>query len=830
MVSAASFTLGAIHLTLCFQRRRRLMHLLFVTAAFGLGGYALFERALMQAETGAEYGQLLRWAHVCVWLVLIPLALFVRSYLQTGRTWLLWSVIVTRTIALVLNFTTGVNLNYLEIGSIKRVSFLGEIVSIPVGTPNRWMLVGQAGLLLAMIYFIDAAIGIWRQGDRRRALTIGTSVAVFSITSFAISVLVLWGQTEWPLFASLFFLGMIAAMGYELTRDVQRSVQLAEDLAMSEAERKESAQQLDLSANAGHVGIWTRTLPEDKFRASDKWYELFGFSPKDGLDFAPVLERVDPADRETVRMAVETAVADGVSYEVDFQVLLPDGTSRWIGSRCIVETSKGKPSLLRGADIDITKRRLAEESKKNLAAIVESSDDAIMSKTLDGLITSWNAGAERMYGYTAEEIVGQHISVLAPDDLKGEIKGILEQIRNGASLDHLETVRLRQDGRRIDVSLTISPIRDQHGTVIGASTIGRDITTQRLTDEALRQSESRFRNMADTAPVLIWMSGPDKLCTYFNRGWLDYTGRTLEQELGNGWAGGVYGDDRALCLATYDEAFDDRKQFRMEYRLRRSDGEYRWMYDTGSPRFASDGEFLGYIGSCIDISDQKEAEAELRGLTGRLINAQEAERSRVARELHDDLSQSLALLSIQLGELDRENKEPDFIKMQVVRLTSQIQKLSLDVHRISHELHPTKLEQLGLESALRGFCREVAGTYGIKVEFAAAGLSRSLPNNISLCLYRIAQESLQNIFKHSGARSAIVNIIGEDGEIRLTVSDNGSGFDPETARSKGSLGLVSMSERIRSVDGTVTVESTIGAGTQIIARVPYVFGKKLNDR
>src|SRR5580704_7377476 len=167
----------------------------------------------------------------------------------------------------------------------------------------------------------------------------------------------------------------------------------------------------------------------------------------------------------------------------------------------------------------------------------------------------------------------------------------------------------------------------------------------------LRESEKRFRLLADSSPSLIWMSGTDKLCTFFNQGWLKFTGRPLEQELGEGWLSGVHPDDQDHCRRLYSASFNARVDFEMEYRLRRFDGEFRWLLDIGVPRFESDGTFLGYVGSCIDITDRKSAEESLHALTGRLISAQEEERARIARELHDDFSQRLALLGIGLGQL-----------------------------------------------------------------------------------------------------------------------------------------------------------------------------------
>jgi signal transduction histidine kinase len=204
----------------------------------------------------------------------------------------------------------------------------------------------------------------------------------------------------------------------------------------------------------------------------------------------------------------------------------------------------------------------------------------------------------------------------------------------------------------------------------------------------------------------------------------------------------------------------------------------------------------------------------------KLIEVQEKERTRIARELHDGLSQNLALLSINLQKIGMRGGEPGSLKEQVDVLTEQIQRLSLDVHRISHELHPAKLEQLGLEAALRGFCREIAAAFDLKIGFEAVSVSQMLPHDISLCVYRVAQESLQNIAKHSGASIVDVCIKVAGREILLAVTDNGSGFNPAAVRPNESLGLISMGERIHAVKGTLTIDSAVGNGTRITARVP----------
>jgi PAS domain S-box-containing protein len=201
----------------------------------------------------------------------------------------------------------------------------------------------------------------------------------------------------------------------------------------------------------------------------------------------------------------------------------------------------------------------------------------------------------------------------------------------------------------------------------------------------VRESEERFRLVANTAPVMIWMAGTDRLYTYVNQSWLEFTGRPLEAELGNGWAEGVHKEDLKRCLETYSQAFDRRERFELEYRVRRKDGQYRWILDTGVPRFNADDNFAGYIGSCLDITDRKLAEEALASMGRRLIEAQEEERTWIARELHDDIVQRIALVAIELEECDQQ--APDMTTRLHDRIRQARQPLfdlSKDIQALSH--------------------------------------------------------------------------------------------------------------------------------------------------
>ena len=354
------------------------------------------------------------------------------------------------------------------------------------------------------------------------------------------------------------------------------------------------------------------------------------------------------------------------------------------------------------------------------------------------------------------------------------------------------------------------------GIVVGF----RDDTQRRQADRAIRENEERFRLVANTAPVMIWMAGVDKLCTYFNHPWLEFTGRSLEQELGNGWAEGVHPEDSERCLAIYVQAFDRRENFQMEYRLRRHDGQYRWVFDQGVPRFDIDGSFAGYIGSAIDVTMHKLAEEALSSVSRRLIEAQEEERGWLARELHDDINQRIAFLSVVLKRTVQELPDSAVVvKSQLESSYERAVALGSDVQALSHRLHSSKLDYLGLKTAAAGFCREFSDQQNVVIDFHSDELPRDLPKELSLSLFSVLQEAVQNAAKHSGTNRFRVTLEHDQNEIGLLVADSGKGFDPgEAPRGRG-VGLANMTERLKLVNGQLSIQSQPGNGTVICAKV-----------
>jgi PAS domain S-box-containing protein len=343
---------------------------------------------------------------------------------------------------------------------------------------------------------------------------------------------------------------------------------------------------------------------------------------------------------------------------------------------------------------------------------------------------------------------------------------------------------------------------------------------KRKAEARLSESEQRFRAMANTTPSLVWVSDKDGNVTYLNDRRINFTGRDPKAGFADVWTAFIHPDDSQDVLSANARALEQREGFSKEYRLRQHDGEYRWMLDVAVPRINGDGSFAGFIGSAIDITDQKLAKEALERMGGRLIEAQEKERSRIARELHDDICQRLALLSLEVELMGQGSKGA--AKAGFAEIQQRCSEIASDVQALSHQLHSSKLDYLGLEAALRSFCEEFSSKNDVTVEFKPEKVPDHLPGDVSLCLFRVAQEALQNAVKHSGVHRFSVDLRGTEEQVRLEVSDAGVGFSVETAMRNGGLGLVSMPERVHLVKGTFSVESKLYAGTRIVATVPLI--------
>jgi PAS domain S-box-containing protein len=344
-------------------------------------------------------------------------------------------------------------------------------------------------------------------------------------------------------------------------------------------------------------------------------------------------------------------------------------------------------------------------------------------------------------------------------------------------------------------------------------------------ERALQENEARLSLAADSAGAGLW-----SLNLATREFWLtDKTRQVLglppnEPVTWESFLAWIHADDRQPIQQTLEAMLKSGQETFAEYRVQRADGGLRWIVARGRVQRNGSGEPDRIMGVILDITPRKEAELELRNLSGRLMKAQEEERARLAKELHDGISQNLALLAVELDLLGQRPPEAvDHVKARMEEFSARTKGLLDEVHRLARGLHPAKLEQLGLASAMQALCREIESG-AVVMPFEAHDVPRALPPDIALCLYRVAQEALWNVVKHSGARRVIVELVGKDNAVHLSIADDGKGFDSNAAPPGTSLGLVSMRERIRLVQGEIRWDSKPGHGTRVTARVPLPKG------
>jgi PAS domain S-box-containing protein len=588
----------------------------------------------------------------------------------------------------------------------------------------------------------------------------------------------------------------------------------------------QSEQRLRLAVQAGKMFVYEWDPATDIVVRSPEAIQVLGEGEPLQLTRAELLTRVS-SGLEDFEHSYANLIPENPATQTTYRFVRVDGTTVWLeNSTKGIFDKDGQLVKVVGVVADITERKQVEhavlESEERFRRVVEHIEDALAVDDRDGHILFANNQFLNLFGFVREELphitfedyVGGQYLEKARDRHHQRMRG--EPVAN-----HYEYQALRRDGTKIWVDAEIVSIKNEKGEFVGTQKLLRDATERKRAEQVLRESEERFRLMANSAPVMIWLSGIDKLCTYFNKQWLEFTGRPLEAELGNGWAERVHPDDLDKCLQTYVEAFDRRERFEMQYRLQRHDGEYRWIFDIGVPRFSADGAFAGYIGSSIDITEQRVAQKALANMGRKLMEAHEEERTWIGRELHDDINQRLSLVAVELDRCIQEfsSSTPE-LPRHMRQTQERIIEISTDVQALSHRLHSSKLEYLGLATAARSFCREFAERHNVQINFKQTGTLLTLPKEASLSLFRVLQEALQNALKYSRVQDFKVELHGTSHSVELRVSDAGIGFEEQEAMARGGLGLISMRERLQLVNGEFTVRSQPGRGTTISAWVP----------
>lgn len=358
MVAGACLTLAAMHALVWMKDRRAWANLAFAGLALSVVAIVGFELALMHVQATRQFTALRSWLLVPVFVAIVCVLIFVRLHFQAGRVWLAHAAWIVRLAGVVFNFARPPQLFYREIRGLRQVDFFGASITVADGVPSSWLWLSQLSVLLLLTFVADASLTLWRRGgsiERRRALVIGGSLSLFILAAGVLMALVSWQVIAAPFLVSPFFLLMVAAMGFELSRDVLRAAQLADDL-------RESEQRMELAADAAQLGLWAWDVRQDRIWATAKCREMFGFGPTDSLALDRFLSALHAEDRDAVRRSVSAAAAGDGDYEQEYRVVLPDGAVRWIAARGQAEFNGGRQAVrLRGISIDITARKQTEE-------------------------------------------------------------------------------------------------------------------------------------------------------------------------------------------------------------------------------------------------------------------------------------------------------------------------------------------------------------------------------------------------------------------------------------------------------------------------------------
>jgi PAS domain S-box-containing protein len=479
--------------------------------------------------------------------------------------------------------------------------------------------------------------------------------------------------------------------------------------------------------------------------------------------------------------------------------------------------------------------RALRESDELHRIVLSNISDAVFLTDSDGHFTFVCPNVDVIFGFAPDEVHAMG----GIDKLLGESLFDPNRLAAEGEIPNVEREITTKCGTRRTVLVQIKKVSIESGTVLYAC---RDITERKLAEASARESEDRFRVMANHAPVLLWMSDFDKLCSFFNQGWLTFTGRGLAQEIGNGWAEGVHPDDMRRCLETYLSAFDARQPFKMEYRLRRHDGEYRWILDAGVPRFAADGEFVGYVGSAIDISDQKQIEESSRRLAHlhRLAAAGELTAA-IAHELRQPLTSIVSNVDVAARLLESANPPLDELREIIsdIRVADGRANEILTRIRDFTRKRDTQREALDINSAIADTVRLVAGDAQRKRVQIRAELAPGLPlvsgdrTQLQQVLINLAINGIDAMASTpEPARSLTVQTrSGSSDHVEVAIADHGHGIAPDilprifdaffTTKGDGmGLGLSLARSIVESHNGRIWADNNDSGGATFRFTVP----------
>jgi PAS domain S-box-containing protein len=596
--------------------------------------------------------------------------------------------------------------------------------------------------------------------------------------------------------------------------DITERKQAEESLRRKETELRE-AQRL------AAIGSWQWDRDTDEVVWSDELYRIAGLEPGSPAVLASNHPHLYPPEHwERIRRCADEALRSGTPYELDIE-MFSNGSRKWVTARGEAQRdAEGRVSGLRGTVQDITERKRREQSFDLFRNLLDRTNDSL--EIIDAATRRFlyvNDKACRELGYSREELLALTVQDINPNATEAALKEVA-RLCNQAGFALLESVHRRKDGSVFPVEINIKPVTlDDRRYYVS---VCRDITERKQAQQALSDGEERLRLAVEAGRMFAytWDAATDAIVRSGESSHI--LGIDAERPMtGQQTLDRTHPDDRNRVVAALAALTAEHPQLLISYRMNRPDDSVIWIERCSRAYFDDAGKLVRMVGMVADITPRKHAEEVLSSVSRRLLEAQEAERARIARDLHDDIGQRLALLSIALEQLQQLSSTPATdLRRSIDVLRRQASGIAADVQALSHELHSSKLQLLGVVAAIRGFCSEISARQKVEVDFSHQDVPGTLRPDIALCLFRVLQEALRNAVRHSSAVRFTVNLQATPQAISLIVRDGGCGFDPESVSQNGGLGLTSMRERLKLVAGELLIESQPGNGTTIVAQIP----------
>ncbi len=453
--------------------------------------------------------------------------------------------------------------------------------------------------------------------------------------------------------------------------------------------------------------------------------------------------------------------------------------------------------------------------------LVENSLDLICTHDLNGVVLTVNLAAARSLGYELNELVNRNLRELLSPNVHAELDAYLADLREKRSASGI--IELWAKNGEIRVWEYSSTLRTTGVQVPFVRAMAHDITLILNSQKSLRESEERLRIAAEVGRMYAWEWNPVTDAVLRSSECENILGVSgpAGESVAKDYFALIHPDDRATLWNLATSLTPETPSYRTEYRRFRPEGGMLWLGESGHATFDEAGKMVRLIGMTADITERKNAEEELAKIGGRLVHAQEEERTKIAWEIHEDVCQRLSLLGLELDKLGASSlKSGAGIRKRTNKLREYLFEILEDLRALSQDLHPSVLDLLPLSTALRSLCKEFSERHSVNIDFTEKNVPNPLPKETSICLFRIVQEALLNGVKHSEVGKFQVQLSGTVGAVQLAISDAGVGFDPKSAMNGGGLGLIRMRERVALVGGSIAIRSKPQNGTEILCSIP----------